>query len=376
MKPGVTEETVRKFGALTHRVEFRSGGNMPSGGADALHGRIPGGHGAARRRRIVVEHPCGQSVLGGPHIRSFRRTRRLIAQVLGHPHLSADRRRRVGVAPVVQFSGITAGIVTVERTALAPVVDVAAQRNRHVDLGQRDRHIVLFAADELRRRDGLAVALAVGCSDCNGQRRLLGNQDHAIRSAGLLLESPDLRDSGVRLRRSRRDSQIHGRRRHEPAHGNGSDRRAGVIRQKNGKLRHQVVENHAHRSASGFHVALHGSQQVRRGATAGLVRRHGKFRRHARRRVGMIGRERRGFVQVVVPQQSRPREGRTLVGHGMILGIGLLPLEDGQPDLIPVVEMEARNTGFDRRHDFHGRMCVLFFGAAGYDGTCSQNSCE
>jgi len=73
----------------------------------------------------------------------------------------------------------------------------------------------------------------------------------------------------------------------------------------------------------------------------------------------MVGRERRFFIRIVIPQQIRGRKGRTVVGHQDILHVGFRTFGNAQPDAVAGIEMQSRNTGLDRRCDFHTRRtCV------------------
>ena len=73
----------------------------------------------------------------------------------------------------------------------------------------------------------------------------------------------------------------------------------------------------------------------------------------------MVGRERRFFIRIVIPQQIRGCKGRTVVGHQDILHVGFRTFGNAQPDAVAGIEMQSRNTGLDRRRDFHTRRtCV------------------
>ena len=129
-----------------------------------------------------------------------------------------------------------------------------------------------------------------------------------------------------------------------------------------------MIEQHPDGRARGRHVLRHGSQQVRGGAARTLIPRHGELVGNARRRIGEIGRERRGFVQVVVPQQAGSREGRAVVGHLVVPDVIRAVLRDGQTDTVARIEMKPRDAGFDRRRDPDAGNRIPLIGTAGCSG--------
>ena len=110
-----------------------------------------------------------------------------------------------------------------------------------------------------------------------------------------------------------------------------------------------MAENHSHRCGYGRYIPLHGTQKIGRLRTGRLVRCDPEQRRHSRLGIRIIGRQRRTFVQIVVPQQPRSGKCRTVVGHRPVDDEIARSAYDTQSDPIARIEIKSRNTRLDRR---------------------------
>ena len=334
-----------------------------------------GGRTTQSRRKAVKQSPF-RDILGV--VRSLRTAARIpdtgsdlgtvgqITQVPGHPYPSADRRGGVVHTPVGKRPGITAlaaafitASAAIERTSVAPVDDFAAQFHVDVDIGHDDRHVIAFPAFELCRREGLAAALPVVGRHRDRQGSLLRHEDDAVGGTGRHFERLDVGCGRPALGRGGGHRVIDDGRRDEPADRNPRNRGVGIIGNDDRQLRHHMIKEHSDRRRGWCNVLLHRDQQVGRCGSRGLIQRNGKLRGHSLPGVRMVGRERRFFIRIVIPQQIRGRKGRTVVGHQDILHVGFRTFGNAQPDAVAGIEMQSRNTGLDRRCDFHTRRtCV------------------
>ncbi len=320
--------------------------------------------GVVRSRRTAARVPDTGSDLG---------TVRQVTQVPGHPNPSADRRGGVVHTPVGKRPGITtlaaafatAAIAaapfaaTIERTAVAPVDDFAAQFHVDVDIGHNDRHVVAFPAFELCRREGFAAALSVTGRYRNRQGGLLRHKDGTVGGIGRHFERLDVGSSSPALGRGGGHREIDHGRRDESADRNPRNRGVGIVGKDDRQLRHHMVKEHPDRCRRWGNLFFHRDQQVGRCTSRRLVCSNGKLRGHSLFGVRMVGRERRFFIRIVIPQQIRGCKGRTVVGHQDILHVGFRTFGNAQPDAVAGIEMQSRNTGLDRRRDFHTRRtCV------------------
>ena len=263
------------------------------------------------------------------------------------------------VKPVLVFLGCMIAATAIERTAVAPVDDFAAQFHVDVDIGHNDRHVVAFPAFELCRREGFAAALSVTGRYRNRQGGLLRHKDGTVGGIGRHFERLDVGSSSPALGRGGGHREIDHGRRDESADRNPRNRGVGIVGKDDRQLRHHMVKEHPDRCRRWGNLFFHRDQQVRRCGSRGLIQRNGKLRGHSLPGVRMVGRERRFFIRIVIPQQIRGRKGRTVVGHQDILHVGFRTFGNAQPDAVAGIEMQSRNTGLDRRRDFHTRRtCV------------------
>ena len=209
----------------------------------------------------------------------------------------------------------------------------------------------MLAAFEKRLRKGFLTAGTILQKHRNSQGALLGHENQPIGLVGSLLESRDIGRRHLLAGRHAQGGEVHRRRGDEARHDNLRHRGRRAVVDHDGQLRQQVVEDHLHGTRCGQHILLHGSQQVGSLTAAALVRSHGEALLHTVFRIGIIGRQSRGFVLYAVPCQPVADECRTLVGHFAVPDVVARGPGDGQSDAIVLFEIEARSTRKDRGFD-------------------------
>ena len=279
---------------------------------------------------------------------------RLVAQVVGHPYHSVDLYRAVVLALVIQALGriagaivgidirasagfragstarfstglraraaasltarfstrlrarAAAGILSVigifparisgarQFSAIDPIGYLAAQTDLDLQravVRNDDRKIVAPAAFERRIFDRLRTGLTIAERYGNCQRRLLRNEDRPVDGVGNHLVGPDRSRTRIGP-----DYGFGNRKIHKGIDGRTSDRhlddrRAGLIRDLDRKLRHQMIERHADGSLAGNDTPLNRAQQIGRLVTKPLFDRDTELGRCSRIGVGVVGRQ-------------------------------------------------------------------------------------
>ena len=302
-----------------------------------------------------------------------------VAQVFRHPGRTvAELPDAILDACVLQQVGIFRQVVfdRSDRSSVLPAFDGAADGG--VDLirvadYRLDR--IFRTGLQVGRLECFGVPVAVGSLDFEFECRPLRYENGFISSCGHRWKGIDIRfrRRSIDLNAFRR--KIDGRRAAAALQGDFLDRIGGVVRNIDHDFGEQVGEYHIHGRLARYDVRRRRCQQVRGFVIGGelLVGTNGEARRSSFRQVGIVSREIRFFTRIVVPEQVVRNEDRTVETQRRIFTVVSTGFDDREPDAVPGVEIEPRNTG-DARSDSDAGLYGAFDRVVLAAASCQQ--CE
>ena len=317
---------------------------MPPVGADALRtlvlveigARHLAGH--SQHHGIAVQQARGLSqrrvggfreVAGVPHPVAVLRVARYgfafgnIAQVLGHPRAAVlERDDLVLHAAPLDGRGLHFAVAVRQQVvSVNPARDRAAEFHLDVSRLHVAVHAAVLTRLEVGRAERLRTHLTIGRGDRNLElHTVLRHQQRVVNFLGSGRIGGHVGCLGTRLGRKIARGRIEHTGADSTLDDDVPDVETRFVRHADDDPRHFVLEGHLRGRQRGLDPRLHGHDQVgSRVVRTALIRLYRKLRRRrGTGLVGIIGEERRGGVDIFVPEETLGLEIRTVERHLLV----------------------------------------------------------
>ena len=317
---------------------------MPPVGADALRtlvlveigARHLAGH--SQHHGIAVQQARGLSqrrvggfreVAGVPHSVAVLRVARYgfafgnIAQVLGHPRAAVlERDDLVLHAAPLDGRGLHFAVAVRQQVvSVNPARDRAAEFHLDVSRLHVAVHAAVLTRLEVGRAERLRTHLTIGRGDRNLElHTVLRHQQRVVNFLGSGRIGGHVGCLGTRLGRKIARGRIEHTGADSTLDDDVPDVETRFVRHADDDPRHFVLEGHLRGRQRGLDPRLHGHDQVgSRVVRTALIRLYRKLRRRrGTGLVGIIGEERRGGVDIFVPEETLGLEVRAVERHLLV----------------------------------------------------------